>query len=414
MLTLMPLVLVLSMQSANAPIAPTTPHAAPAAAAPTAPAAAIPDIRLQRIFTAEKWKRPTQIVGRPGDDDALYVLEQAGRIKMVRTSKPDAEATLFMDVDERVNFGSNEEGLLSLVFHPKFEENRQFFVYYSASAGGGKPRRSVLSRFRAVADEAIGFKGDAASEEIILEVEQPYWNHNGGTVLFGPDGFVYLSLGDGGAANDPLQAGQSLTTLLAKVIRIDVDTPAAERPYSIPADNPFVLRSDARHEIWAYGLRNIWRMSFDRATGALWGGDVGQNLWEEIDLIVRGGNYGWNLREGARAFRKGGESKDDMIDPVFEYPRRDGISVTGGHVYRGTKFPALHGVYLYADYAFGTVWGARVDGATVGTPKVVLKRRGVLISSFGEANDGELYVTAFEGGEQGPGAIFKVVVPTTP
>lgn len=406
---LMPLVLLLSMHSSSSP---RTPAAPPAAVAPSAAAAAIPDIRLEKIFTGEKWKRPTQIIGRPGDDDSLYVLEQAGRIKMVRLSKPDAEATLFMDVDDRVNFGSNEEGLLSMVFHPKFEENRQFFLYYSASAGGGKPRRSVLSRFRAVADEAMGFKGDVASEEVILEVEQPYWNHNGGTVLFGPDGFVYLSFGDGGAANDPLQAGQDLSTLLAKVIRIDVDKPTAERPYSIPTDNPFVLRSNARHEIWAYGLRNIWLMSFDRKTGALWGGDVGQNLWEEINLIVRGGNYGWNLREGARGFRKGGESKGDMIDPAIEYPRRDGISVTGGHVYRGTKFPSLQGVYLYADYAFGTVWGARVDATSVlGTPKVVLKRRGVLISSFGEANDGELYVTAFEGGEQGPGAIFKVVVP---
>lgn len=397
--------------------------------APTPPAAVpVPSIRLDKVFASTKWKRPTQILPRPDDNDQLYVIEQGGRIRVVRESQPDAPAALFMDIDDRVNFGSNEEGLLSVAFHPKFKENREFFVYYSAE----KPRRSVLSRFKAVqasvTGDAVGdakdaaktvrldLVGDPASEEVILAVDQPYWNHNGGTVLFGPDGMVYLSIGDGGAGNDPHGYGQDMKTLLAKVIRIDVDRRDDGKPYSIPKDNPFVGRDGVRPEIWASGLRNVWRMSFDRKTGLLWGGDVGQNLWEEIDLIERGGNYGWNWREGRHPFARGGEQRGTTIDPIFEYDRKAGISVTGGFVYRGAKYPQLDGVYLYADYGYGTMWGARIDGVTNSSgaaapnPTVVFKKGGLMISSFGETNAGELYATAFEGSEQGPGGIYRVVV----
>ncbi|MFO0875261.1 MAG: PQQ-dependent sugar dehydrogenase [Phycisphaerales bacterium] len=432
--------------------------AAPRNAAPPA-SKPVPSIRLDRAFTSTKWKRPTQILQRPDDNDQLYVLEQGGRIRVVRASMPQAPAALFMDIDDRVNFGSNEEGLLSVAFHPRFKENHEFFVYYSAE----KPRRAILSRFKAIpapkasapgdavapasggakgatsgtekgpskddgakpgaaatddaaAPATLDFVGDPGSEEILLAIDEPYWNHNGGTVLFGPDGMLYLSIGDGGAANDPHENGQNLGTLLAKIVRIDVDHRDGDKPYAVPRDNPFVGRADApagvRPEIWAYGLRNAWRMSFDRQTGALWAGDVGQNLWEEVDRIERGGNYGWNLREGRHAFRKEGESLGQMIDPVFEYGRKEGVSVTGGSVYRGTRFPELAGVYLFADYGYGTVWGARVDGVVegrpAGAPSVVFKKGGVMISSFGETNDGELYVTAFEGSEQGPGAIYRV------
>lgn len=392
---------------------------------PAGTTAAIPAIRLDKTFSSTKWKRPTQILQRPDDNDQLYVLEQGGRIRVVRESTREAEASLFMDIDDRVNFGSNEEGLLSVAFHPKFKENHEFFVYYSAE----KPRRSVLSRFKAVPAPKAGdgssdakkvatldLVGDPASEEVILTVDQPYWNHNGGTVLFGPDGMLYLSFGDGGAANDPHRNGQNLNTLLAKVIRIDVDHRDGEKPYSIPKDNPFVGRTDARPEIWAYGLRNVWRMSFDRKTGLLWAGDVGQNLWEEIDVVTRGGNFGWNLREGRHKFAEGGEERGATIDPIFEYDRKAGVSVTGGYVYRGAQHPALDGVYLFADYGFGTVWGARIDGTTSAdarpapTPEVLFRKGGLMISSFGETNAGELYVTAFEGSEQGPGAVYRVVV----
>jgi glucose/arabinose dehydrogenase len=250
---------------------------------------------------------------------------------------------------------------------------------------------------------------DTESEEVLLEIPEPYWNHNGGTVLFGPDGMLYLAVGDGGAANDPHDYGQDLSSLLAKVLRIDVSSSQGDLPYSIPSDNPFVDDKGARGEIWAYGLRNIWRMSFDSKTGKLWAGDVGQNKWEEIDIVERGGNYGWNIREGRHPFRRARDGDaTQLIDPVAEYRHRDGLSVTGGYVYRGSKYPQLVGVYLYADYAYGTVWGLRDLGKSYSEPKVVLKKGGSLISSFGESNAGELYATTFEKSEQGPGALWQV------
>jgi glucose/arabinose dehydrogenase len=315
---------------------------------------------------------------------------------------------MVLDIRDRVNARSNEEGLLSVAFHPKFAENNQVYCYYTAV----DPRRAVLSRFSM--DEARD-KILPATEEVILEVEEPYWNHNGGTVVFGPDGMLYLSIGDGGAANDPHGYGQDLSTLLAKVIRIDVSG-SGKILYTVPADNPFVGVENARPEIWAYGLRNIWRMSFDRENGDLWAGDVGQNKWEEIDLVVKGGNYGWNKREGAHPFggqKRGSKPEEDtsdsMIDPVAEYGHREGLSVTGGNVYRGKEFPQLEGVYLYADYAFGTVWGIKRDGDEFIGPVEVMRKPGSLISSFGEANDGTIYAVTFEQSEQGPGAIWKII-----
>lgn len=365
----------------------------------------IPSIRLERVLPNLKLTRPTQLIARPDRTDRLYVLEQSGRILEIDPTATDVEtAEVFMDLRDRVNFGGNEEGLLSMVFHPKLAEDRRFLLYYTAE----EPRRAVLSEFRL--DES-GAKGDPTSERVLLEVPQPWSNHNGGTVLFGPDGMVYLSIGDGGAANDPQGHGQDLGTLLGSIIRIDVSGREGDRAYSIPPDNPFVSREGARPEIWAYGLRNVWRMSFDRETGDLWAGDVGQNKFEEIDLIVKGGNYGWNRREGFHPFgRKDAAAPvDPFLDPVVEYPRDEGVSVTGGHVYRGPE-EELRGVYLYADYAMGTIWGIRrrPDGSVVG-PEVLTRRPRSLISSFGEASDGTLYITTFEGGERpGRGAIWRV------
>lgn len=367
----------------------------------------IPSIRLERVLPNLKLTRPTQLIARPDRTDRLYVLEQSGRILEIDPTATDVEtAEVFMDLRDRVNFGGNEEGLLSMVFHPKLAEDRRFLLYYTAE----EPRRAVLSEFRL--DES-GAKGDPTSERVLLEVPQPWSNHNGGTVLFGPDGMVYLSIGDGGAANDPQGHGQDLGTLLGSIIRIDVSGREGDRAYSIPPDNPFVSREGARPEIWAYGLRNVWRMSFDRETGDLWAGDVGQNKFEEIDLIVKGGNYGWNRREGFHPFgRKDAAAPvDPFLDPVVEYPRDEGVSVTGGHVYRGPE-EGLRGVYLYADYAMGTIWGIRrrPDGSVVG-PEVLTRRPRSLISSFGEASDGTLYITTFEGGERpGRGAIWRIEV----
>jgi len=382
---------------------------APAAPAPTDsdPAKAdIPRLQVQRLFPNIRLRRPVQAVQAPGDDKHLYVLEQAGRVMRLDLTKPDAtEAEVWMDIREQVNSAGNELGLLSIVFDPKFAETHQFFLYYTAN----KPLRSELTRFDVA--PATGMPV-LKSAKVFLEVKQPYSNHNGGTVLFGPDGMLYLSLGDGGAANDPHGNSQNMAALLGKIIRIDVRRSEGGEPYAIPADNPFVDNPKAAPEIWATGLRNVWRMSFDRKTGQLYAGDVGQNAYEEVDLIVKGGNYGWNPREGLHAFDKGkpGTAGAAYIDPIAEYPHDQGVSVTGGHVYRGSKWPSLQGVYLYADYAFGTIWGLRCNGDRCTPSEVVWQRQGgkSMWSSFGELNNGELVLCAFDGTESGPGSLWMI------
>jgi glucose/arabinose dehydrogenase len=366
----------------------------------------IPRIRLTRIFPQMELVRPVQALQAPGDDRALFVLEQAGRVlRLDLQSSQATEAVTWLDIRKQVNDQGNEEGLLSMAFHPKHQQNGFVYLYYTAS----RPRRSELTRF--TVDKATG-RPDIASAKVLLEVGQPYANHNGGTVLFGPDGMLYLSLGDGGAANDPQGHGQNPGSLLGKVIRIDVDREEGGRPYAIPKDNPFVDAQGMRPEIWALGLRNVWRMSFDRGSGRLYGGDVGQNAWEEIDIIERGGNYGWNPREGRHEFAgvKPGAAPARFIDPVAEYGHSEGVSVTGGFVYRGERLPGLRGVYLYADYAFGTIWGLRCDATGCGEPAVVWRRQGArsMWSSFGELNDGELVLCAFDGTENGPGSLWRI------
>ena len=366
----------------------------------------VPALQVRRLFPGITLRRPVQAVQAPGDDAHLYVLEQAGRVMRLDLTKPDAtEPEVWLDIREQVNSAGNELGLLSIAFDPAFATTRQFFLYYTAS----RPLRSELTRFDV--DPSTG-KPSVRSAKVFLEVRQPYANHNGGTAVFGPDGMLYLSLGDGGAANDPHGNGQNLASLLGKIIRIDVRRAERGEAYAVPPDNPFVDNPKAAPEIWATGLRNVWRMSFDRATGQLYAGDVGQNAFEEIDLIVKGGNYGWNPREGLHPFGGGkdGSAPGPFIDPIAEYPHADGVSVTGGHVYRGTRWPQLRGVYLYADYAFGTIWGLRCDGARCGAPQVMWRRQGTnsMWSSFGELNNGELVLCAFDGGESGPGSLWMI------
>jgi uncharacterized repeat protein (TIGR03806 family) len=233
---------------------------------------------------------------------------------------------------------------------------------------------------------------------VLLRIPQPYSNHNGGTVIFGPDGYFYIGLGDGGAGNDPHGNGQNLGTLLGKILRIDVDHEDPGLAYAIPKDNPFVGRGGkARGEIWAYGIRNIWRMAFDRLTGTLWAGDVGQDLWEEVDVIVRGGNYGWNLREGTHSFGKNGvPPRADLIEPVIDYHHSVGKSITGGVVYRGKKLPELYGAYLYSDFVSGDVWALRWDGVKA-TANLKIAATKLPVSAFGEDRDGEVYFTSFDG-----------------
>jgi glucose/arabinose dehydrogenase len=376
-----------------------------------APQGNLPRVRLSRAFAPLVFNRPVWLTHAGDGSERLFVLEQNGRIRVFSSTGPAASAGVFLDIEHKVFRGHNEEGLLALAFHPRFADNGYFYVYYSAS----KPRRGVLSRFSVSPDDAE--RADPSTEAPVLEVGQPYGNHNGATVLFGPDGYLYLSLGDGGLANDPLRAGQDLSTMLGKILRIDVDRQEPGKPYAVPDDNPFVGRPGALPEIWAYGLRNVWRMSFDRETGDLWAGDVGQNAIEEVDLIVRGGNYGWSLREGTRPLHQG-EPPDPMIDPVIEYPQRQGretlgLSVTGGYVYRGRRNPRLTGAYVYGDYVTGRIWALRHEAGRVTAHREVYRPQagGVFIASFGEDAAGELYVCAFDaidGRDGGTGRIYLI------
>jgi glucose/arabinose dehydrogenase len=365
----------------------------------------IPKLRFERVLPELPLVRPVQAFQRPRDATNLYIVEQPGRILIADPAKRDTkEAAVFLDIRERVNDGGNEEGLLSIAFHPDFPRKRELYAYYTAS----KPRRSLLSRFTVSED---GMTADPASEEVLLTIEQPYSNHNGGTVLFGPDGFAYLSIGDGGAANDPHHYAQNLGSLLGKVIRIDVSRKGDNgEPYAVPADNPFVGREGALPEIWASGTRNIWRMAFDPKTGDLWAGDVGQNIYEEVSLIKRGGNYGWNAREGFHAFR-GGKGEGPFEEPIVEYHHREGLSITGGQVYRGKAIPALDGVYIYADFVSSNVWGIRMIDGKPTKPAIIAQKRGELIASIDAMHDGTLVVSAFTGGQDrgNPGTLWKLV-----
>lgn len=326
--------------------------------------------------------------------DRIFVVEQGGRIIWFENRPDVTETHVAIDIRAKVRAGG-EEGLLGFAFHPKFKENHQVVLHYTAH---DMPRRNVISRFKMdPKNETI----DPASEEILLEVRQPWANHNGGMTAFGPDGFLYLSLGDGGSGGDPRNSGQKLDTMLGKILRIDIDHASSNgtKKYAIPKDNPFP--DGATPEIYAYGLRNVWRFSFDRKTGSLWAGDVGQNLWEEIDIIRRGGNYGWRIREGMHDFNvpSGGIPAGlKLIDPVVEHHHREAISITGGYVYRGKKIPALSGRYIYGDYGSGLIWGLDAADAEAGREvKPTYLGEARAIASFGEDRDGEIYIVSLGG-----------------
>jgi hypothetical protein len=273
-----------------------------------------------------------------------------------------------LDIDARVRAGG-ERGLLGLAFHPQYEDNGRVFVSYTAQPSG----RSVISEFRR--SSANPLTADPGSESVILEVDQPFSNHNGGKIAFGPDGYLYIALGDGGSAGDPLNSGQDLTTLLGSILRIDVDDVPAGETYGIPADNPFASTDGPeRREIYAYGLRNTWKFSFDSENGDLWAGDVGQNAWEEIDLIEAGGNYGWRPVEGPECYVSGCDL-GAYEPPVFSYPhttgQQGGFSITGGIVYRGTDVAGLQGQYLYADFVLPRLWALELDASGVATSRLL-------------------------------------------
>ena len=365
-------------------------------------------LRLEPVVSAGilgvmEFEDPTSFAQAP--DRWVYLSGQPGLIVAISDPNPREERKThsvyeILDIREQVSDRGWEEGLLGLAIDP--DDTEYLYLYYSAA----NPRRSVVSRFSIPGPDSPA-AADPDSELVILEVEQPYPNHNGGQLAFGPDGYLYIGLGDGGSAGDPQRNGQDTSTLLGTILRIDVSEATVDQPYAIPPDNPFA-DGGGRPEIWAYGLRNPWRFSFDRGagdreTGDLWAGDVGQNRWEEIDIIERGGNYGWNAMEGNHCFRPPEDCQQEgMIPPVWEYPLEDdACSVIGGYVYRGAAIPWLTGVYVYGDFCTGEVFGLRREGADF--MNHLLADTGLRIASFGQDNDGELYVLS-----QGEG-IFRLV-----
>jgi glucose/arabinose dehydrogenase len=350
--------------------------------------------------------RPLVLTGAGDGTNRVFVVSQYGTIHVWPNDPAADEMKTFLDIRDRVQYDdkSNEEGFLGLAFHPKYKENGEFFVYYTAKPTKENPHLSVISRFRVSKDEPN--KADPDSEEILMTINQPYWNHNGGTIVFGPDEYLYIGLGDGGLRDDVHGNAQNLKTLLGSILRIDVDHKDPGLQYAIPKDNPFANRKDARGEIWAYGIRNVWRIAFDRETGDLWAGDVGQDLWEEIDIIRRGGDYGWNRREGMHPTTpkdprgaKGTPPQPEFIEPIWEYHHDVGKSITGGNVYRGKQVPELEGAYLYADFVTGQIWALWYDMSNqeVTANRVILEK-GLPVMSFGEGDNGETYFVTQEGG----------------
>ena len=372
---------------------------------------ALPRLATKVAFPNLRFDRPVALAYPADGSNLLFVVEQhAARIWSFPNQPQTTDKQLFLELPDPINRG-NEEGLLGLAFHPRYKENGQFFVYYSAADRGG--RRSVVSRFRAAKDNPR--RAEPASEERVwVSAEDPFENHNGGTIAFGPDGYLYITLGDGGLADDPLSTGQNPSDWFGSILRIDVDHPAGGKAYGIPADNPARRSKAFAHwapEVYCIGLRNVWKFSFDRQTGELWAGDVGQNLWEMVHRIENGGNYGWSIREGFHAFQPQRRQRPDRAakirPPIVEYPhgptadRKDhGLSITGGYVYRGKSLPELAGVYVYGDYDSGRIWGLRArDGKLIANGELIDVTKGpkLNIASFAEDPQGELLILAFDG-----------------
>ena len=338
---------------------------------------------------------PVQVTNAGDGSNRLFIVEQDGRIVIFKDN--ELLPTPFLDLESKVSNGF-EEGLLSVAFHPDFNENRRFFVNYT-TLSADRQRKTVVAEYNASTDDPDIADTD---ESVILEIEQPFSNHNGGQLQFGPDGFLYIGMGDGGGSNDPSENGQNKNTLLGTILRIDIDN---GDPFSIPPDNPFVGK-DGEDEIWAYGLRNPWRFSFDRTGERLFLADVGQSDFEEVNLIEKEGNYGWNTMEGLHCFPPNNNNNScdqtGLILPISEYSHDEGSSITGGYVYRGTKIAELFGSYIFGDFSSSTIWSlTETDNET--WERTELLQTTLTISSFGEDENGELYVVDHEG------AIYKMI-----
>lgn len=382
------------------------------------PAQELPEMATEVAFPRLQFDRPVAMAYPDDGSNRLFVVEQhQAKVWSFLNDPETSQKTLFLQLPDPIN-KDNEEGLLGLAFHPKYKENGQFFVYYSANDGktGGPDRRSVVSRFTVSRDDPS--RADPDSEKRIwVGPKDPFSNHNGGCIEFGPDGFLYITLGDSGAADDPLTTGQNPKDFFGSILRIDVDHPARGKTYGIPADNP--AKRSKRHAHWApevycIGLRNVWKFTFDRKTGDLWAGDVGQNKWEMVHRIQNGGNYGWSIKEAFHDFkpRQKADPASPITPPIVEYPHApnlddsgrldDGKSITGGYVYRGERLPELEGIYVYADFETGRIWGLRYeDGKLRANGEIVdLKAKGqprLNVAAFGEDQANEIYILAFDG-----------------
>lgn len=349
-------------------------------------------LSLYDAFPLLQFERPVDL--QNAGDGKLYVVEQPGVIRLVENNQAASEKAIFLDIRDRVNDRNNEQGLLGLAFHPEYNANGLFFVNYTT-----EQNTTRISRFQT--DPGDPQKVLTNSELIILEFDQPFSNHNGGQLAFGGDNYLYIAVGDGGSAGDPQNHGQNLNSLLGKILRIDVNSSQNNSNYSIPADNPFFDNAqNHRQEIYAYGLRNPWRFSFDAQSGLLWAADVGQGDYEEIDIIEKGGNYGWNILEGPECFAVAQCDGSLFEAPYFHYSHQNGdLSITGGYVYRGA-IAALSGHYIYADYVSGRIWGLPVSSSPPAS--VLLFDTEYNISSFGVDHLGELYLCDLNG------KIFKI------
>jgi glucose/arabinose dehydrogenase len=351
-------------------------------------------LELQVAFPNLSFTRPVDFQHAGDNSDRIFVVEQRGVIFVFNNDSNTSTKTVFLDIQNKVDAISNEEGLLGLAFHPNYETNGYFYVNYTAAG----PDRTLIARYTVSSTNPNA--ADPNSELVIMTIPKPYSNHNAGQLAFGPnDGYLYITTGDGGSGGDPQGNGQNLQTLLGSILRIDINNPGSGNNYSIPASNPFYGNSHGyKEEIYAYGLRNPWRMSFDPVTGWLWAADVGQNAWEEVDIIESGKNYGWNVMEGFHCYNPppGGCDTTGLTLPIWEYSHSLGNSVTGGYVYRGPGVPELVGNYIYADFVSGRIWSLEYDGVNPPANTQLMDTQ-LLIASFGTDQQNELYICAFDG-----------------